>query len=169
MASSNLPGVATRWKCESTTTTRPCAKSVAYNAGWLSKNDSASPLNTAPGTVSSVRADVCTGSVSVQAVTVPASESKMNFDGTRMSPTLSLNPLVGLNTWPVGAPPGTETTNGTWVTGLPCTEPEYSVARLVPLSATHSGVVGPAASPHGFTRWESVSCALPGMSLTRLI
>jgi len=71
----------------------------------------------APGTVSLVRALVCTGSVSVQAVIVPASESKMNLAGTRVSPTLSLNPLVGLNTCPVGAPPGTETTSGTWLTG----------------------------------------------------
>src|SRR3954451_6689595 len=55
------------------------------------------------------------------------------------------------------------------LTEPPRVPPAYSVASPVPLSATHSGVVGPAARPHGLTRLGSVSCATPGMSLTRLV
>src|SRR5689334_14528666 len=39
----------------------------------------------------------------------------------------------------------------------------------MPLSDTHNGEVGANARPHGLTRFESVTCALPGMSETRLI
>src|SRR6478609_10703048 len=41
------------------------------------------------------------------------------------------------------------------------------VDTSVPLSAIQSGVVGPAESPHGFTRLWSVSIANPGLSDTR--
>ena len=92
----------------------------------------------------------------------PPSEEKMNSAGPMPALDLSTKPLVGLNTWPVGAgvhrrqrdrqsldrravgPPG--------LTG-------YTVATLVPLSATHSGVVGPKARPQGFFRLGSTICA----------
>ena len=51
--------------------------------------------------------------------------------------------------------------------GATTPSPVMRVALLVPLSATHTGVVGPWARPHGFTRSASVSCALPLMSETR--
>ena len=47
----------------------------------------------------------------------------MNLAGTRLSPTRSLKPLVGLNTWPVGAPCGIETTSGTCEIGVEPTLP----------------------------------------------
>jgi hypothetical protein len=109
------------------------------------------------------------GLVSVQAEMVPASESKMNLAGIRPMFVPSLKPFEALNTWPVGAPIGTVNTSGTMPNGAPPVPPEYSVARPVPLSATHSGVVGPVARPHGLTRLGSVSCATPGRSLTRLV
>src|SRR5437764_15305889 len=88
-----------------------------------------------------------------QAEITPASESKMNL-AAPVPP--SLNPDVLFHTIPVGAPPGIETTSGTICGMLPLTPPVYSVDTLVPLSFTHSGVLGPAAIPHGFTRFGSV-------------
>src|ERR671936_661369 len=99
-----------------------------------------------------------------QAVIVPASESKMNRAGA----PLTGNPLVGLNTVPVGAPPAMSTTSGTIIGMLRRTPPVYSVDLSVPLSATHNGVDGPADSPHGLTRLGSVMRATPSMSETRL-
>src|SRR3954468_12063926 len=165
----NAPGVFMTWKCESTTHTRLWPKSAAYSAGRWWKNPIARPLKIAPGTTSLVRTFIWIGLVSVQAEMVPASESKMNLAGTRPMLVRSLNPFEALNTWPVGAPLGTVNTSGAMLNGVPAVPPAYSVARPVPLSATHSGVVGPAARPHGLTRLGSVSCATPGMSLTRLV
>src|ERR687891_1024433 len=91
------------------------------------------------------------------AVIVPASESKMNLDGAPFTG----KPLVELNTVPVGAPPAMSTTSGRIIGMLRRTPPEYSVDLSVPLSATHSGVVGPADSPHGLTRLGSVMRATP--------
>ena len=46
-------------------------------------------------------------------------------------------------------------------------EPRYRVDLLVPLSATHHGVVGPETSPQALTRSGSVvGCATPGWSET---
>src|SRR5689334_12762469 len=45
----------------------------------------------------------------------------------------------------------------------------YRVETLVPLSATHSGVVGPRARPQAFTRLGSSSCAAPLTLETRLV
>src|SRR6266536_3518202 len=81
---------------------------------------------------------------------VPASVAKMNREEPELVSTLTTNPEPPLNTSPVGAP-GTLTTSGR---ALP--DPSYRVERSVSLSATHQGVVGPATSPHAFTRWESV-------------
>src|SRR5947209_5484171 len=170
IGSRNAPGVDSRWKCESITSTRPPAKSVAYTAGWCRKNPIARPLNTAPGTASFCRKWVCGTVVFVQAETTPASESTMNRAGWRMPPPMpSLNPFVPLNTWPVGAPCGTETTSGTMLAGIPPTPPAYSVATFMPLSATQIGLLDENARPQGLTRCGSVTWAMPGMSETRLI
>jgi hypothetical protein len=83
---------------------------------------------------------------------------------------VTVKPVVGLNTWPVGLgpspvdarPPGMLTVNGLGVTALPLTSPGWSVATPVPLSETHSGVITvevPEARPHGLTRLGSTSWA----------
>src|SRR5437763_11590173 len=108
----------------------------------------ARPLKTAPGTDSWVCAVVMSGSVGAHADTVPASESKMNRAGVFEPPAQILKALLGLKTWPVGAPLATLNTSGTWLTVMPWVAPAYSVAVPVPLLATQSGVVGPAARPH---------------------
>ena len=60
---------------------------------------------------------------------VPASDAKMNAAGPAGSPVPISNPDVGLNTVPVGAPPGMETCSGATVGMVPRTPPEYSVDR----------------------------------------
>src|SRR3954468_2482615 len=165
----NAPGVLMTWKCESTTQTRLWPKSAAHSAGWWRKNPIASPLKIAPGTTSLVRTFIWIGLVGVQAEITPASESNRNRAGMGRALGRSLTPFEPLNTWPVGAPIGTVNTSGTMLNGAPPVAPAYRVAVPVPLLATHSGVVGPAARPHGLTRLGSVSCARPGMSLTRLV
>src|SRR4029077_10826056 len=77
--------------------------------------------------------------------------------------------VVSLNTCPVGAPPGVDTTSGTIDTGLRPRAPLYSVETSVPLSDTHSGVLGPCDIPQAFTRFGSVIAACPGWSETRLV
>src|SRR4029450_7508996 len=102
------------------------------------------------------------GTPGFQPVTSPASESNRNSAGPLAAPAWTSNPGVGLKTCPVGAPPGMFTTNGALLMGLPLTKPGEMVALSVPLSATHTGVVGPAARPQGLTRSGSVSWARPG-------
>src|SRR2546423_14054600 len=114
------------------------------------------------GEVNSVSALVS----AAQAVIRPASESKMKWAAV---PLWSLNPEVGLNTMPVGAPPGMLTARVRTTGLLPRTPPVYSVDRSVPLSLTHNGDVGDAARPHGLTRLWSVTRATPPMSETRLL
>jgi len=81
-------------------------------------------LKTAVGTVASVVAIVGgTGDAGAQALIVPASESKMNRAGVGVPATSTLNPVVGLNTWPVGAPAGIVTTSGAIAIGMPPTAP----------------------------------------------
>src|SRR5205807_3503910 len=59
------------------------------------------------------------------------------------------------------------TTRAPMAIGEPGWPPLYVVALELPLSATHSGVAGPSASPHGLTRFGSVRRAWPGRSETR--
>src|SRR5690242_15429903 len=73
---------------------------------------------------------------------------------------VTTNPSVGLNASPVGAPPGIETVKPTLVTTSAI--PEYKVEVLVPLLATHSGLVGESARPQALTRSGSVIVAWPG-------
>src|SRR5689334_14889255 len=101
----------------------------------------------------------------------PPSEEKMNSPGPLPAFVLTTKPLVGLNTWPVGLESigGSVTVSGTCWTIPPPGVMLYRVETLVPLSATHSGVVGPRARPHAFFRLGSISCAAPLMSETRLV
>ena len=130
----------------------------------------ASPLKIAPGTVTAVCACVEVGgggTAGFQPVIVPASEENRKRAGPELEPECTTNPVPPLNTVPVGAPPGIDTVNGTFTTGVAPTPPEYRVDTSVPLSATHAGVVGPNDSPHALTRLESASSAAPGTSATR--
>ena len=54
---------------------------------------------------------------SLQAVISPASEAKMKLDGALPPEPVTTKSIVGLNTMPVGAPPGMLTTSGT-ITGM---------------------------------------------------
>src|SRR5262249_61090470 len=57
--------------------------------------------------------------------------------------------------------------SGTLRTGPPLAPPAYSVAVLVPLLATQSGLVGDSARPQALTTSGSVSAARPGTLETR--
>ena len=89
------------------------------------------------------------GTFGLQARITPLSVSKMNSAGPEAPLFDTTNPEPPLNTAPVGAP-ATLTINGN---GLPL--PSYSVDVLEWLLATHHGVLGPATSPHAFTRLGS--------------
>src|SRR5512142_2229108 len=95
----------------------------------------------------------------------------MNSAGPMPALDLTTKLPVGLNTWLVGAESmgGRVTVSGTCWTEPPPRLMLYKVATLVPLSATHSGVVGPRARPQAFFRLGSISCAAPLMSETRLV
>src|SRR5215813_12377254 len=164
--SRKLPGRCTRWNLELNTSTRPLWKSVAYRNVPNRVLASVSPLKTAPlrelNFTWAVDMPFTTGSATgLQAMICPPSEEKMNSAGALPAMDLILNPLVGLNTCPVGLESmgGRVTTRGTCVAMAPPGLTPYSVATLVPLSATHSGVVGPKASPQGFFRLGSTICA----------
>src|ERR1700746_2392785 len=103
----------------------------------------------------------------------PASESNMNSDGALFPlalTTKSLGLLAArkLNTVPVG-PGESLTVRATLLIFCLPLAPWYSVAVLVLLFVTHSGVVGPSEIPHGFETSGSVSLAIPGTSETRLV
>src|SRR5690349_16021055 len=103
----------------------------------------------------------------------PDSDEKMNSAGavTLVALDVIMKLPVGLNTWPVGAESigGRVTVSGNCWTIRPPGLMVYKVETLVPLSATHSGVVGPRARPHAFFRLGSISWAAPLMSETRLV
>src|SRR5262249_30977508 len=74
----------------------------------------------------------------------------------------------GLNTWPVGEPPGMVTLNG-WLSGLPLTSPRYSSLTPPPLDETQNAPpLGLREIPQAFFRVGSTSRANPGRSDTRL-
>jgi hypothetical protein len=85
----------------------------------------------------------------------------MNSAGALPALDLILKPLVGLNTCPVGLESmgGRVTTRGTCVAVGAAGAHAVQRGHAVPLSATHSGVVGPKASPQGFFRLGSTICA----------
>src|SRR5436309_1426670 len=94
---------------------------------------------------------------------VPLSVANRKRAGPACGPCPTTNSGPPLNTVPVGAPATCTTSD--W--GMPA--PSYSVERSVPLSATHHGVVGPAARPHALTRFGSVCAAWPGRSDTSFV
>ena len=100
------------WKEPSNARIRPPAKSAASRSGPDARCSSASPLNTACGAPPTVSADVLGDRVGFQAVIVPASLANTKKAGEPFDSTKS---VVSLNTCPVGAPPGIETTSGTMV------------------------------------------------------
>src|SRR6266571_1077213 len=91
----------------------------------------------------------------------PPSEEKMNGAGPMPALDVTTKSPVGLNTWPVGAEPagGRVTVRPAFDAVAPLGLTLYTVATLVPLSATHSGLVGLRARPQGFCRWGSTTCA----------
>src|SRR2546430_10261372 len=102
----------------------------------------------------------------------PPSEEKMNSAGPMPALDLTTKSPVGLNTWPVGAESagGRVTVRPAFDAVAPPGLTLYTVATLVPLSATHSGVVGPRARPQGFFRLGSTTCAPTVVRLeTRLV
>src|SRR2546423_298623 len=105
------------------------------------------------------------GTAGLHPVMSPSSEAKRNSEAPLCpAPSETTKPSPGLNTVPVGAPPGMFTTSGTASAGWPGVAPRYRVDVLVPLLATHTGVLGPADRPHALTRFGSVICARPATS-----
>ena len=92
----------------------------------------------------------------------PSSVENRNSEGPDTPSWLTTKSELPLNTVPVGAP-FTLTTSG-----MVAPVPSYRVETLVPLSATHHGVVGPAARPQALTRFGSTLAAAPGTSETSL-
>lgn len=74
--------------------------------------------------LATVCACVVGGTAPLQAVILPASESKTKFAGALAWPAWTTKPLVGLKTMPVGAPPGMLTTSGVIVGMVPLSAPE---------------------------------------------
>src|SRR5262245_43488797 len=125
------------------------APSNAWKAGWA--------LVDGPGG----------GTLKFHPVTAPDSDAKMNAAGPLAAPLVTTKSVVGLNTCPVGAPPGMVTLNG-WLIGLPATSPVYTSLRFAPLDDTQKDR-GPTAMPHPLIRVESVTRATPGWSDTRSV
>jgi len=99
---------------------------------------------------------------------VPSSVANRNWLGANAPPWLTAKPLVGLNTLPVGAPPGPPPGSGMVTAGgtaFPLTL--YDVARPVPLSDTSHGPVGLWDRPQELTRFGSWNLATPARSETR--
>src|SRR4051794_39986002 len=110
--------------------------------------------------------EVVASAAGVQAVIEPPRPAKMKRAGPVPSEPVTGKLVVVLETCPDGGPPGMLTTSGTIAFGVAGGAPAYSVAVLVPALDTQSGLVGRNDMPHGFTRWGSVSVAMPGMSDT---
>src|SRR5579864_726675 len=83
---------------------------------------------------------------------------------------LIMKSAVPLKTTPVGFPPGVLSHCGTETTRL-CAFPfaSYRVESPVPLSDTHQNEVELAATPHGFTRFVSLTFPTLGMSEVRMV
>src|SRR5262245_25658631 len=104
-------------------------------------------------------------------VIAPALDAKRNTAGpvfvpsvTEKSVELPLDMIDwnGLNTVPVGFPPGIVTSKR-WLMGLPLRSPKYRGLRPVPLSDSQNAPpLGLSEIPHGLTRFASVISATPG-------
>src|SRR5438445_12946991 len=101
---------------------------------------------------------------------VPSSVAKRN---KARAVLFSRNPVVLLNTWPVGADGGAPPAGGGIVTtmglaaGAASPLPSYTLMTPVPLFETQNGPVGLAELPHGFTRFGSRCAAWAGRSETK--
>src|SRR5262249_61007613 len=113
-----------------------------------------------------------------QPVIAPVLEAKMNTDAAVFVPSvteksvelpLAMTGWFGLNTWPVGRPPGMVTLKGALI-GLPLRSPRYSSLRPPPLDDTQNAPpLGLREMPQGFFRVGSSTWANPGRSETRLV
>src|SRR5262245_16819382 len=116
--------------------------------------------------------------VGFQPAIVPFRVAKMNTDAAVFVPSVTEKavelPLdmigwFGLNTWPVGNPPGMVTLKGA-LSGLPLRSPRYSSLTPPPLDETQNAPpLGLREIPQGFFRVGSRTRANPGRSDTRLV
>src|SRR5215207_5094466 len=96
------------------------------------------------------------GAFGSQPVMLPVIEAKRKFaphGAAAHAPGRTNSPATGLETVPVGNPPGMVTVErpGLRTTGAPPTSPRMSCAVLVPLLATQKGVLAASEMPHGLT------------------
>src|SRR5258708_1268708 len=116
--------------------------------------------------------------VGFQPVIAPVREAKMKTDAAVFVPSVTDNsvelPLdmtgwFGLNTWPVGDPPGMVTLKGALI-GLPLRSPRYSSLTPPPLDETQKAPpLGLREMPQAFFRVGSWNWASPGRSDARLV
>src|SRR5689334_5045585 len=94
----------------------------------------------------------------------------MKRAGPELVPSETTKSVVPLKTAPVGLEGSGSPCGAGMVTTSDWGSPAalYNVERPVPLSATHHGVVGPAAIPQALTRFGSVWLAVMAPSETRL-
>src|SRR5262249_38930560 len=113
-----------------------------------------------------------------QPVIAPVREAKRNTDAAVLVPSvtekavelpLAMTGWFGLNTWPVGEPPGMVTLKG-WLSGVPLRSPRYSSLTPPPLDETQKAPpLGLSEMPQAFFRVASCCWASPGRSDTRLV
>src|SRR3954471_10914256 len=112
------------------------------------------------------------GAFGSQPVMLPVMEAKRKFaphGALAQAPGRTNSVETGLETVPVGSPPGMVTVCGLALstTGAPPTSPRMSCVVLVPLLATQKGLLAVIEMPHGLTRSGSSTGARPAMSETR--
>src|SRR6185369_9240755 len=115
------------------------------------------------------------GAFGSQPTMLPVIEAKRKFaphGALAHAPGRTNSVDTGLATVPVGSPPGIVTVCGLVlsVKGAPDgTSPRMSCVVLVPLLATHNGLLAVIEIPHGLTRSGSVTKAKPAESETRFV
>src|SRR3954468_11230189 len=114
------------------------------------------------------------GAFGSQPVMLPVIEAKRKFaphGALAQAPGSTNSVATGLETVPVGRPPGMVTVCGLGVraTGAPPTSPRMSCVVRVPLLATQKGLDEVAVMPHGLTSSGSRTGASPGVSEMRLV
>src|SRR3954468_7653052 len=114
------------------------------------------------------------GAFGSQPVMLPVIEAKRKFapqGALAQAPGRTNSVETGLETVPVGNPPGMVTVCGFALrtTGAPPTSPRMSCVVLVPLFATQNGLEGVAVMPHGLTSNGSSTGANPGESVRRFV
>ena len=165
-----------RVKSGPNTSTEWCATSAAYSRF----PDWARPVNTARGTLVACWAMVdgfCAvpPTVGAQPAIVPFRVANRNTAGAFVLPSVMLKPglppvTVVLKAWPVGRPPGTETTRPT---GFSLAEvlsaPLYSVVLAWPSLDTQSGPCGNSETPQGLMMFGSTVGVSRGLSDARSV